>query len=148
MKSGLKLMAGVVGLGVALGMYSALGEDAAPAAAPAPAPKSDVKRPPLTDMTVTGKISKEEVTGRDGQKRAMYTLTDAAGAKVMLSTGGRGKPAADAPAPEAGAVKLEDYVGKDVTVTGKGFTMERNGAKMTHIVQITKIEAVAAPEAK
>lgn len=137
MKNGLKLMAGVVGLGVALGMYSALAQDTAPAT-PAPAPKADVKRPDLTDMTVTGKITMEEKDGRDGKKRPVYTLTDAAGAKVMLSTGGRGKPGAEAPV----TVKLEDYVGKDVTVTGKGFTMDRNGVKTTHITQITKIEAV------
>jgi hypothetical protein len=41
-------------------------------------------------------------------------------------------------------VNLEEYVGKDVTVIGKGFTVEKGDKKVTRIVEITKIE-VAAP---
>ena len=103
-------------------------------------PKGESKRPALTDITVSGKISKTDETGRTGKTYARYILTEATGATVMLPSGeGRGRTGDAAPAP---AFKLADYVGKDVTITGKGF--EREGKKIFR--EITKID-VAAPAA-
>ena len=129
-------------------------QDAGGAPAPgAPAPAGGGRgmakaMPPTSDMTVTGKISKEDRPGRGGQTHSQYILTDAAGSKVVLSEGHgpRGKHA-DAQAPAAPAIDLEAYVGKDVTVVGKGFEMDHNGQKTKRIVEITKIDAAAAAPA-
>ena len=119
-------------------------QEAGGAKAPHAGGKPHMERPALTDMTVTGKITKEEKAGKDGKTFTHYVLTDAAGNKVMLSEG-RG-PKAEGEA--ASAIKLADYVDKDVTVVGKGFTMERDGNKVTRMVSITKIDVAgdaAAP---
>ena len=113
-------------------------------------PKPGWKMPPLIEMTVTGKVSKEEHQGKDGTSHPQYVITDAKGNKVSLSSGERkhhGKGEAAETAPQPATVKLEDYVGKDVTVTGKGFESTKGETKPTRIVEITKIEAVAAPAA-
>jgi len=102
-----------------------------------------MERPAPVDMTVTGKITKEERQNREGKTVTHYVLTDAAGNKVMLSEG-RG-PKAEGEA--ASAIKLADYVDKDVTIVGKGFTTERDGKKMTRMVSITKIDAAGAAAA-
>jgi len=95
----------------------------------------------LTDMTVTGMLSKESKTVKD-KTFDVYVVTDATGNKVML--GGRH---GDKDGAGDAAVKLADFVGKNVTITGKGF----KSAKMTRIVEITKVEAAsdaaAAPAA-
>ena len=99
-------------------------------------------------MTVTGKVTKEERQGRDGKAMTGFVLTDAAGNKIRLPSGegrmgGRvGKEGVDQPA--APAVKLDEYVGKDVKIVGKGFERERDGKKVTQLISITKIEVVAA----
>ena len=87
----------------------------------------------LTDMTVTGMLSKESKTVKD-KTFDVYVVTDATGNKVML--GGRH---GDKDGAGDAAVKLADFVGKNVTVTGKGF----KSAKMTRMVEITKVEAAA-----
>ena len=105
-------------------------------------PKGEHPRPELKDMTVAGKVAKEDMPGKDGKTSPHFILTTADGAKVMLSTRHHAKEGEAAPAtPE---VKLDDYVGKDVTVTGKGFERDRDGKKFTVIVKIEKIEAAAA----
>ena len=102
-------------------------------------PKHDRKAPELTDMTVTGKITKEDVKGgKEGKTRSEYVLTQTDGAKVIL--GGRRMAEKDS------KINLEDYVGKDVTVVGKGFAGKRDGNK--RIVEITKIDLVAAAAPK
>ena len=108
-------------------------------------PRGEFKRPALTEMTVSGKVSKEEVAGRNGKNFSHFVLTSAAGEKVILG-GGEGRGGKAAAAAAAPAFQLGDYVGKDVTVTGKGFTSEREGKKVTRLVEITKID-VAAPAA-
>jgi hypothetical protein len=110
----------------------------------------DMNRPALTDMTVTGKVTKEEkqIPAREGHEAktvVTYVLTDAAGNKVMLSEGGRHDSK-----PGEGSIKVNwaDYLDKDVTVVGKGFQRERDGKKYTRLVVITKVDAaVAAPAA-
>jgi hypothetical protein len=109
------------------------------------APKKERERPALTEMTVTGTISKEEMKGRQGRTMTHYVLTDAAGSKIFLpmERRHRGGEGAEQPA----QVNLEEYVGKNVTIVGKGFTTEREGKKFTRIVEISKIEAAAAAPA-
>jgi len=105
--------------------------------------------PPLMDMTVVGKIAKEERQGKEGKTFSFYTLVDAQGNKIALSTGPRRpRKGEDANVPQPAPVNLEEYVGKDVTVIGKGFTFEKGDKKSTRIVEILKVEASApAPAA-
>lgn len=111
-------------------------------------PKGEHKQPALTDMTVSGTVSKEDRTNPNGKTFSHYVLTEASGAKVMLPGGEpHARPGATAPAT---TFKLEEFVGKDVTITGKGFTMEREGKKITRLAEITKIDVTvpaAAPAA-
>jgi hypothetical protein len=104
------------------------------------------ERPAITDLTVSGKITKEEKQGREGKTIVHYVLTDAAGNKVMLPGNGKhnwGRHGDEKAGKDeqAAAINLEEYVNKDVTIVGKGFQKEREGKKMTHLVSITKIEA-------
>ena len=101
--------------------------------------KGDHQRPALVDMTVTGKLTKDEKPGKDGKPSAHYVVTDAQGAVTRVGGHSHAKEGA------APAVNLEEYVGKDVTVTGKGYSTEREGKKVSAIVEITKVEAAAAP---
>ena len=147
-----KLMNVWTASGVVLGLALcgvATAQDAGVKKAAAAGAKPAMERPALVDMTVTGKISKDEQAGAGGAARVRYVLTDAQGNKVMLSSGGRRGPAAggDAKVPAPAAVDLAQYVGKDVTVVGKGFTSDRNGVKMTRMVEITKVEAAGAAPA-
>ena len=100
--------------------------------------KGDHQQHALVDMTVTGKLAKDEKPGKDGKPSVHYTVTDAQGAVTRVG----GHHAKEGAAP---AVNLEEYVGKDVTVTGKGYTTEREGKKVSAIVEVTKVEAAAAP---
>ncbi len=156
MKSELRIMAGVVGIGVALGVYSALAQDRVPSTVPPPPPsgerpKGDWKKPDMVDLTLTGKIIKGEKEGRGGAMEAFYSLSETTGGTIVLPaiprhSPSRGEtPGAVVPAPEAPAINYEDFVGKDVIVTGKGYTGERGGIKSTHLEQVMKIEVVAAP---
>jgi len=90
------------------------------------------ERPEAVDMTVTGTLSKETKTIKD-KTFDVFKLTDASGAKIEI--GGRRDGAGDI------AAKLADFVGKDVTITGKGY----KGDKGTRIVSITKVEAAVPP---
>lgn len=104
--------------------------------------KGDHPRPELKDMTVSGKVTKEERAGKDGKTMSHFVLTTADGGKVVLNTRRHAKEGEEkAATPE---IKLDEYVGKDVTVTGKGFERERDGKKFTVIVKIDKVDAAAA----
>ena len=92
------------------------------------------EKPELADVTVTGVIAKESKTLKDGKTVDVFTLTDAAGNKVTL---GGERAGTDV------AAKVADFVGKTVTVTGKGFKRERDGKTQTRIVEIAKVEAAA-----
>jgi len=92
------------------------------------------EKPAAVEMTLTGKISQDAAkTGQDAAKTgpAKFILTDKDGKKVKL--------------PKSETIKLDDFVGKDVTVTGKGFETERAGKKTIKLTEITKIDLVAPP---
>lgn len=110
--------------------------------------KYEKEKPTLTDMTVTGKVTKEEKQGKEGKTFIHYILTDSAGNKVVLREEG-GKHGKHREGSQAASFNLEEFVNKDVTIVGKGFQKEKEGKKMTRLVEITKIDVVTAnPAAK
>ena len=133
MKKLLYVSAGVV----ALSIFCARADEAAPGGAPAKkehkasapaAPKAELK-----DMTVTGTISKQESKGKKDQVVVNYSLTTEDGTVIKL-------PAAKS------TLKIEDFVGSKVKLTGVGAEKDgRDGKKVTYIQKITNIEK--APEA-
>ena len=139
------LMVGAVVVSPAMVRAQDAAAPAGDAGAGKPAHEHGKGMPELKAMTVTGKIAKEDMPGRDGKASPHFVLTDASGAKIVLHSGTHGK-AGEAAAPVP-AVNLDEYVGKNVTVTGKGFEREHDGKKMTMMVKIEKVEA-AATDAK
>ena len=145
-RSSIVLMAGAVLL-CGLCCIGARAQDAAAGGAPGAAVEGHKGMPAPTDMTVTGIITKEDVTGKSGKTFSHYVLTDAAGKKVTLPGGegrGRGGKHGDAAVAAAPKINLEEYVGKSVTVVGKGFERQKDGVTTTRIVEITKIDQAAA----
>ena len=102
--------------------------------------KCEKEKPALTDMTLAGKVTKEEKQGKEGKTIVHYILTDAAGSKVMLPGGG--KHGKHHEGEQATSVNLEEFINKDVTIVGKGFQKEKDGKKTTRLVEITKIDVV------
>ncbi|MCX6991573.1 MAG: hypothetical protein NT011_00330 [Kiritimatiellaeota bacterium] len=110
---------------------------------PPPPPPCGGERPALTDMTVTGKVTKAEMQMPDGNTVALYVLSDSAGNTVILPGKHMGPPGGE----QTASVSLEEYENKNVTIVGKGFQMERDGNKTTHLVVITKIDVVTTTSA-
>ena len=101
-------------------------------AADAPAAKPEHKagvQAELKEMTVTGKITKEERKGHDGKTVQACVLTQADGTKVWLHS----EPGADA------AVDPAAFVDQSVTVVGMG--SERTGPK-GKMISIRKISSI------
>jgi len=129
MKKLLYVSAGVV----ALSIFCARADEAAPGAAPAKkehkqdaAAKVEVK-----EMTLTGTISKQETKGKKDQPVVNYSLATDDGSTVKL-------PMAK------GALKIEDFVGVKVKLTGVGGEkVGHDGKKVVFIQKITNIEKVA-----
>jgi hypothetical protein len=152
--------AGALGLGLMVSASSLFAQEAAQdggGARPARGERGargggDQPRPEMVEMTVTGTVVKEEQAGRDGQARTVFSLVDAERGKVVLGAGGGMRPRQGQGQGEATAVapvKLDEFVGKRVTATGKGFQMTRGEEKTTRLMQITRIgevvEAAPAP---
>lgn len=143
----LTTMVAVVAAGSMMGRAVAE-EPAAPVAAEKPATEVQgahigsvrTQMPEVTEMTLVGKVTKDERQSQDGKTVALYSLVDAQGAKTMLPRKLHKQGAEDA----SPAVNLEEYVGKDVTVTGKGFQIQKGDMTLTRIVEIIKIEVKAA----
>ena len=96
-------------------------------------------RSQLTDMTVTGTLSQESRTLKNGKTINVYVLTDATGNKIKLGHGHCKKGTSD-----GASAGLAGLVGQNVTLTGKGFTAQHGGKTVTRIVKVTKVEAVTA----
>lgn len=94
----------------------------------------------LQDIKVEGTLTKVEKAGKDGKASVHYELTDANGAKVRI------------PEQKGATVKLADFDGQKVVITGKGMTREgKNGKKETMVKEVISVEkagaAAAAPAA-
>src|ERR1035437_459457 len=112
--------------------------------------KCEKDKPALTDMTVTGTVTKEEKQSKKGKTFVHYVLTDSTGNTVMLPGAGKhGGRHEGTESVQSTPVNLEEYVNKDVTIVGKGRQIEREGKTITRLVEITKIDVVTAnPAAK
>ena len=132
MKKLLYVSAGVV----ALSILCARAEEAAPAAAPAPVKKEHaaVAKPEAKEMTLTGTISKSETKKDTKDKKDVvvtaYSLACDDGTTVKLPTAKT-------------TLKIEDFVGVKVKLTGTGTEKAgHDGKKTTVITKITNIEKV------
>jgi len=91
----------------------------------------------LQEVALTGKVMKEEIKKEGAEKAVVrYVLVDANGNKTVLPSV---KPAAEGAAP---AIKIEDFVDSQVTVTGMGSTKQADGKSVTKLQSITKIDKV------
>lgn len=99
------------------------------------------KQPELTDLTLTGKVTSEQVEkkGKDGSTNTYtvyYLNTD--DAKIALPQP-RSKKKGETP-----PFELSTFVNANVKVSAKGFTRpSKKGGTSTHIHQIVSIERVA-----
>ena len=94
---------------------------------------------PLQDLTLTGKITKEEKAGKEGKAaKVTYTLTTTDGVAYVLPEAKKAKEG-------AAAIKLDDNLNADVKVVAKGREMDKDGKKIVHVVEIVSIEKVVAP---
>ncbi len=108
-------------------------QDAAPGAAGA-APGGIVKQNKKANanvadeaISVSGKLSKDQKKGRNGVEKTVYSVTTADGLAMLR------------PDATVTAAVLDAMVGKDVTATGTGRTMEHGGKKMTHFKTLTSV---------
>ena len=89
-------------------------------------------KPDLVDLTLTGKISKKETTGKNEKKYTYFYLETSDKQKIRLTQKALGKKS---------KIKLDDFVNANVTVRGKGFTKElKNKEKRTYLQQISAVE--------
>lgn len=120
-------------------------DDAAPAAPKAEkAAKVDKPAPaPLQEITLTGKISKEEVADKKtGANVSKYFLTDAQGAKTVIPVS---RPKVDKKTGVAEPVlNLDQYVGSDVKLLGMGSQADRKGKMVITIRSVKSIEKLGA----
>ena len=91
---------------------------------------------PATEMTVTGKAYRESWTDKEGNARSTICLVAANNERFVLATGGRAEDGQPTPG------QLEKFVGKTITVAGKGCNIEENGLVVTYIVSVAQIVVV------
>ncbi len=139
----------VAGLAVAVMMGSVASSKAEGDAAPAvpkvaKAAQADKPAPPpLQELTLTGKVSKEEVANKKtGANETRYFLTDAQGSKTVIPAN---KPKVDKKTGVAEpAINLEQYVGSDVKLIGMGSQTDRRGKVVIAIRSVKSIEKLGA----
>lgn len=91
--------------------------------------KQKAPKPVLTDISVSGVISKTEE--KKGEKTVVkYVLTDAQGEKIVLQ------------APKEG-VNLDDYLDAAVTVNGKGMKTMKKDKEVVVIKEVVSVEKAA-----
>lgn len=85
---------------------------------------------PAKEITLTGKLTKKEV-GME-EKKVVYTLKTADGVEVKIPEP-KAKEGAE-------AIKLADFVDKDVVITAQGFEKEgKEGKKAIMVKSVVKI---------
>lgn len=95
----------------------------------------------LQEMTLTGKVEKKAREAEEGKAaKSDYILVTQDG-DVKLPSPKKSKEGA------APAILLDDFVGKSVTVVGKGTVKQADGKKLVHLRQILEIrESGATPK--
>jgi hypothetical protein len=88
-----------------------------------------------TDMTLTGKLVKKEMTGGSDKNKVSYSLETKDYGKVELAKTD---------------IKLDELVGQDVEMVVKAVVKDKEGkkhVKVTAVVSVKKVEAPKATEA-
>jgi hypothetical protein len=85
----------------------------------------------LKELVLRGTVAKQEKE-RKGKMRVTYQLREQSGLKIRL--------------PKAKGIDLDRFIGKEVTVTGKGTETERKGKKVVTLKKITEVRPVAGIE--
>jgi hypothetical protein len=104
-----------------------------------PAPKLEKKakkkKPAgaLKELTLRGTIVRQEKE-KQGKKQVTYQLQEQSGLKVRL--------------PKAKNIDLDEFVDREVTVSGQGTETERKGRKVVALRKITEILPVTGLEEK
>lgn len=100
-----------------------------------PAAKSEARKkkpaPELSSVTISGKVSKKETKGKDGKIYKYYSVNTSDGKVVRLTKSALGKKS---------KVNLEELVGAEVKVTGKGYETGEGKKKRVVIKKIETIE--------
>ena len=104
--------------------------------------KKAVQHPPMAAeaISVSGKLSKEQKTikskkeGVPDKTVSSYAVTTADGVKVMLPN-----------SKNVTAEVMDGMLDKDVTVTGTGRTMERDGKKVIYLMTLKSVTCVVLP---
>ncbi len=146
---------GVVGAAILMPTLAAKAEDQGATAAPSqpvvinqvPAPNPTATIPPkvkkevvLQDLTLTGKVTREEVQNKKGAMVTQYFLNDASGTKIALPTPQASKKD---PAAMANLINLGDYVDANVKVAAKGTeTVSKKVGKLVNVSTIVSIEKI------
>ncbi|MBU4201141.1 MAG: hypothetical protein L6455_05055 [Kiritimatiellae bacterium] len=132
-----RLLIGMMVLGFVASLTAMAEEKDATTDADKPVAEKTVKakaKSSAAEITVTGKISKEEA--KKVGNITKFILTTSNGDQIKL------------PETKAEVADLEKLVGKDVKVVGTGKEVGKKDDKKIHLKSITSVEEVAAPAVK
>ena len=102
--------------------------------------KSAKAKPELVAIELAGKISKAETKGKNDRTYTYYYLETAEGEKVRLTKTALPKAKKDKDGKKAASIKLDEFIGASVKLTGKGYTKElKNKKKRTYVKSINTI---------
>ena len=144
------LIALLAAAGLVVGSAAYAVQEAAPEAKAAdkavdtakPEKASPVVKPVAEKITFAGKVSKEEkiFKGKEDKemKKVIYKVTAADGSVVYLP------PAKKAKEGEK-ALDYDSFVDKDVTVSGEGFSKEKDGKKKVMFMNVKSIDLATTP---
>jgi hypothetical protein len=106
------------------------------------AKKANVKaQPELVAIDLEGKIIKSETKGKNGQTFNYYYIEIAEGEKVRLTKTALPKSGKDKDGKKTKPIQLDELVGTNVKLSGKGYTKElKNKKKRTYVKAIDSIK--------
>lgn len=90
----------------------------------------------VTEMTVTGKVSKNGGKDKEGGSHGTISMVTAGGDRIIFSTGNRaedGQPTRS---------QLDKFVGKIIQVSGKGYAAEEGDRTVVYIISVTRIQVI------
>ena len=95
----------------------------------------------LVTIDLEGKIIKSETKGKNGQIFNYYYIEVAEGEKVRLTKTALPKSGKDKDGKKSKPIQLDELVGTNVKLSGKGYTKElKNKKKRTYVKAIDSIE--------